>query len=114
MEELPQEPHALQLPVGQEELLLPGRALVDVEAGEDSLLHQLAIEMNLAVPGPLELLEDDLVHARPGVDQRGRDDRERAPLLDVPRGAEEALRLVEGVRVHAPREDLSARRDDGV
>jgi hypothetical protein len=103
-----------QHPLGEEQLFLARRALVDVEAREDALLHQLAIQVDLAVARALELLEDDLVHARARVDERRRDDGERAALLDVARGAEEALRLVQRVRVDAAGEDLAARRDDGV
>ena len=59
------------------------------------------------VAGALELLEDDLVHAGAGVDQRGGDDGERAAALDVPRGAEEALGLLQRVGVDAAGEDLA-------
>src|SRR5262249_61414603 len=97
MQEPSEEPHALEDPLRQEELFLARRAPVDVEAGEDALLHELAIEVDLAVARALELFEDHLVHARARVDERGRHDRERAALLDVARGAEEALRLVEAV-----------------
>src|SRR5207247_8646971 len=96
-----EDPGALEDPLREQQLLLAGRALVDVEAGEDPLLHQLAIEVDLAVAGALELLEDHLVHAGAGVDERYRDDRERPALLDIARRAEEALRLVELVRVDA-------------
>jgi len=64
---------------------------LNVDGGEDALLGQLAVEDELAVAGPLELFVNDVVHARPGVDQAGADDRERAALLDVSGGAEEAL-----------------------
>jgi hypothetical protein len=37
-------------------------------------------------------VENHFVHAAAGIDQRGRDDGERAALLDVARGAEEAFR----------------------
>src|SRR3989442_9477586 len=53
-----------------------------------------------------ELLEDHLVHARSGVDQRGRHNGERAARLDVAGRAEEPLRLLERVRIDAARQDL--------
>src|SRR5438105_4718665 len=56
---------------------------------------------DLGIAGALELLEEDLVPARVGVDERGGDDGERAALLDVARGAHEALGLVQRVRVDA-------------
>src|SRR5215217_4393924 len=45
-----------------------------VEGAEDAALGQLAVQADLHVPGALELLEDDLVHPRPGVDERGGQD----------------------------------------
>jgi len=45
--------------------------------------------VDLAVAGALEFLEDHLVHAAAGVDQRGGNDRQRAAFLDVARRAEE-------------------------
>src|SRR5829696_514487 len=58
-----------QLLLRQQQLLLAGRGGVDVQGGEDAALGQLAVQADLHVPGALELLEDDLVHPRPGVDQ---------------------------------------------
>ena len=63
--------------------------------------------MQLHVAGALELLVDDFVHPRAGVDQRRGDDRQRAAFLEVPRGAEEPLRPLQRVRVEAAGEDLS-------
>ena len=48
--------------------------------------------MDFHVAGAFELFEDDVIHARAGVDQGGGDDRQRAPFFDVTRGTEEALR----------------------
>ena len=70
--------------------------------------------MNFHVAGALEFFEDDVVHARPGVDERRRHDGERAALLDVARGAEEALWFLQRIRVEAARQHLARRRDDGV
>src|SRR3712207_7529420 len=53
------------------------RSRGDVERGVDALLGQRAVELDLAVAGPLELLEDHVVHPRPGLDQRRGDDRQR-------------------------------------
>src|SRR6266540_827418 len=108
--------HAAQLPgdhqlfLAEQQLLLAGRGGVHVEGGEDAALRELAVQPHLHVPGALELLEDHLVHARAGVDQRRRQDGERAALLQVPRRAEEALGRVQGRGVDAAGEDLAARR----
>ena len=83
-------------------------------AGIDAALGDLAIEHELHVARALELLEDHLVHARARLDQRRRDDRERAALLDVARGAEELLRLLHRLRVQTAGHDLAAVRDHGV
>ena len=75
---------SLRVPVG-----------VDVDGREDALVGQLAVEADLHVAGALELLEDDLVHARAGVDQRRGEDGERAAELDVAGRAEELLGRVQ-------------------
>src|SRR5205823_528160 len=72
------------------------------------------VEMNLAVARALELLEDHVVHARAGVNEGRRDDRERTALLDVARRAEEALRALQGVGINTAGENLAGWRDDGV
>ena len=78
--------------------------------GKDPLLGELPIEDELAVARPLELLVDHVVHARAGIHEARGDDRERATLLDVPGGAEEALRRIKGDRVDAAGKCSSGRR----
>ena len=51
---------------------------------------------------------------RAGVDQGGREDRQRAALFDVSGGAEESLGLLQRVGVHAAGQDLAGVRDFGV
>src|SRR5262249_45384210 len=53
----------------KELFLLAGSALRDVHGREDAALEQAAVENDLGVPGPLELLEDHFVHSRTGIDQ---------------------------------------------
>ena len=61
---------------GVEQLFFAARArLRDVDRRPDAAVGQLAVEHQLHVAGALELLEDQLVHAAAGVDQRGADDR---------------------------------------
>ena len=78
------------------------------------LSDDLAVEDDLRVAGALELLEDHLVHARAGIDQRGRDDGQRAAFLDVAGRAEEALRALQGVGVDAAGQHLAGGRHDRV
>ena len=99
---------------GMQQLFLARAALLDVDRREHAAIGQLAIEVDLEVAGALELLEDHFVHARAGVDQRGRDDRQRAAFFDVARRAEEALRPLQRVAVDAARQHLARRRHDGV
>ena len=62
----------------------------------------------------LKLFEDDLVHARAGVDERRGDNGQRAAFFDVAGRAKEALWLVQRVRVHTTGQDLARRRNHGV
>ena len=91
---LAQHPDATQLPLINEQLLLAGARLVDVDGRKDPALHQFAIEVDLEVSGALELLEDHIIHPRTGVDQGGADDGQTTALLDVARCTEEPLGLL--------------------
>jgi hypothetical protein len=107
LQHLAQHPGPVQLLVGEEQLLLAGARAQEVHGGEDAPVGELAVEVDLHVPRALELLEDDVVHAGAGVDERRGQDGERASLLHVAGGAEEALGLLQGVGVepageHAP------------
>src|SRR3989338_787069 len=101
-----QDPDPLEVGIGNQELFLTGGALVDVEAGEDPLLEELAVKHDLAIACAFELLENYFVHARAGVDQGRRDDRQRAAFLDLAGRTEETLRLMERVRINTSPQDL--------
>src|SRR5579885_1399815 len=103
-------PHDLQFVRREQDLFLAGTGRVDIDRREDPLVREPAVELELHVAGALELLEDDLVHPRAGVDQRGREDRQRAAVLDVARGTEEPLRRVQRGAVDTTGEDATARR----
>src|SRR5690606_21605207 len=91
----------------QEELVAQRDDAFDVDGGEDATLRDLAVQHDLRVPGPLELLEDHLVAAAPRLGQHDSDDGE-APspglLRDVARRAEEALRLLQRSAVDPARQ----------
>ena len=70
--------------------------------------------MDFHVAGALELFVDHVVHARAGVDQRGGNDGERAAFLDVAGRAEETLRALQRIRIHAAGQHLAGCRHDGV
>src|SRR6476660_1157723 len=64
--------------VRTEELVFTTRAAGrDIDRGEDSFLGKRPIQLDFAVTGALELLEDDVVHAGSSLDESGRDDGER-------------------------------------
>src|SRR5215813_4479013 len=111
---LAEQPDLLKLVLLQEELLLAGARLLDVDGGEDALVHEAAVEVHLHVAGALELLEDHVVHARARVDEGSGHDGERAPLLHVAGGGEEAPGALQRVGVETAGEDLARRRDDRV
>ena len=77
---------------GQQQFLAARARFLDVDRGIDARLGQAAVEHDLHVAGALELLENHLVHARAGVDQRGGDDGQRAGFLGLARGGENLAR----------------------
>src|SRR6185503_10601772 len=83
----PQRIHAVDL-VRPEELLLAARAArPNVDRRIDALLGESTIELDLTVARALELLEDHVVHARAGFDERRRDDRQRSAARRLRNGA---------------------------
>src|SRR6187401_1719381 len=66
-----------------------------VDGGEYAAVRERAVQHDLAVARPLELLEDQIVHARSRLDERGREDRHRSSILHVSRHAEELTRDLE-------------------
>jgi hypothetical protein len=78
--------------LGQEQFLAPRARFLDVDGGIDARLGQAAIKHDFHVAGALELLENDFVHARAGIDQRGGDDGQRTGLLGLAGGGENLAR----------------------
>ncbi len=107
VQDLAQHPHLLELIGLRQQLFLAGARAVDVDRREDALLGDAPVEMDFAVAGALELLVDHVVHLRARVDEGGGEDREAAAFLDIARGAEEALRPLQRVRVDAARQHLA-------
>src|SRR5690606_20236025 len=98
----------------EEQLLVTGRRGLHVDGREHPAGGEAPVELELHVPGALELLEDDLVHAAAGLDERRGEDREAAALLEVAGRPEELLRRVEGAGVEAARGGPTGRRDGQV
>src|SRR3984893_13276005 len=107
IENTPQHVHFLQDVGGHQQFLLAGAGARDVDCGVSPFVGDLAVENDFRIAGALEFLEDHFVHARDGIDKRSRDDRQRAALLDIARGAKESLRALQGIGVDAAGEVLS-------
>src|SRR6185312_15995645 len=94
----------------QQQFFLPRAGTVHVDGGINALLDEPAIEVEFAVAGSLELLEDHLVHAAAGIDEGGGENGQAAAFLDVAGGAKEPLRLLHGVGIETAGEQLAAAR----
>ncbi len=70
--------------------------------------------MHFHVAGALEFLVDHLVHLRAGFDQRGGENGQRTAFLDIARGTEETLGLLQRMGVDTTGQDLAGARDHGV
>ena len=114
IEDAAQDIHLLEDVRRHEQLFLAGAGARDVDRREGALVGDLAVENDFRIAGAFELFENHLVHARAGVDQRGRDDGQRAALLDIARGAEEALRPLQRIGVDAAGQHLAGGGNDGV
>ena len=114
LDDLSQDPDAIEGERVEEEFFFARARSRDVEAWEGAAFHEFAVEVEFAVAGAFEFFEDDFVHARAGVDEGGRDDGERSAVFDVSCSAEEALWFVQGVGVDAAGEDFARGWDDGV
>src|ERR1700738_4301363 len=107
IEDAAQDVHLLELLRLREQFFLARTRTRDVDCREGALVGNLTIEDELGVARALELLEDHFVHARAGVDQRGRDDGERAALFDVTCRTEEALRTLQRIGVDTAGQHLA-------
>src|SRR5690606_23271808 len=96
------------------QLFLAGAALQQINRREDATVGELAVQVHFTVTRALELFKDHLVHLAAGIDQRRGDNREAAAFFDVTRRAEEPLRTMQRVTVHAAGQDLTAGRNDRV
>src|ERR1700712_3900054 len=114
MQQLAQNPHALQLVVGGQQLFAAGAGAVDVDGREHALFGDLAIQRQFHVAGAFEFFVDHFVHLRAGFNQRGSDDGQRAAFFDVRSRTEETLWFFQRVGVDTTGQYLAGARDDGV
>jgi hypothetical protein len=114
IEHLAQDPDAVKLIILEQELLFPGPGAIDINSREDPLVDQPTIEMDFHITGAFELFKDDLVHATPGIHQRGRDNGETAAFLNVTGRPKKAFGFLQRVGVNTPLQHFPTRRHDGV
>src|ERR1035437_2843613 len=74
-EHLSEHPYAAEVFLRDQQFFFPRPALQNVDRREYATICQLPVQVDLEVARALELLEDYLVHARAGIDERGGDDR---------------------------------------
>src|SRR5689334_12775930 len=87
--------------LAREKFFLSARAaLRDVDGGEKTAIRMLPVENQFHVSSPFELLQDQLVHARSGIDQRGGNDRKRSAFFDLARCSEHLARNFQGARIN--------------
>ena len=101
----------VQVVLRDQQLVAARAALENIDRGIYALVADFAIEHDLHVSRALELLEDQLVHAAPRINERGGDDGERAGLLGVARGGENLARDFQRAAVHAAGHRASAAGD---
>ena len=103
MEELAQNPNALKLIFRGEEIFPTRTGTANVDGREHALFGNAPLEVKFLVSRALKLFVDDLIHFRARFDQGRGDDGQAAAFLDIPSGAKEALRALEGVGIYPPR-----------
>ncbi|CAB4716466.1 unannotated protein [freshwater metagenome] len=86
---------------------MPGGRTVNINRRVDPTLCCSTIESKFHISGPLELLEDDLVHFGIGVDESSCQNRQRATLFNIPGCSKEALGWVQGTSVEATTHDAA-------
>src|SRR3982750_1445560 len=82
LQRLAESPDDGQLLGIEQQLLLAGTGRVDVHGGEHPAVRDLAVQLQLGVPGRLVLLEDHRVTGRTGLHHGGGDDGQGAAVLD--------------------------------
>ena len=97
-----------QLPRLQQQLFAPGAGQENIDRRINALIADFAVQHHFHVAGAFEFLEDQLVHAAAGFDQRGGDDGERASFFGVARGRENFARNFHGAGVDTAAHGASA------
>lgn len=78
--------------VSEQKLFIPGAAFTEIDGRKYPLVGHFTVQYDLGVARTLELLEDHLVHAASGIDERRGDDRQRTTTFDITRRTENFAR----------------------
>ena len=92
-----------------EEVVATGRGKHQVHRRKDSLVGQVAVQLQFHVAGSLELFEDDIVHLGSCLRKGGGQNGERTAILDIPGRTEETFGFLQGIGVHTTGQDLTGR-----
>src|SRR5581483_2620187 len=96
-----------------EQFFLARAGARDVKGWKNALVREIAVEVNLHVASTFEFLENDVVHAAAGFDQRRGDDGQAATFLNIAGRAKKALRFLQSIRFDAAAHDFAAARLHG-
>ena len=76
-------------------------------AGKVRRSDKFAVENDFRIAGAFEFFENHFVHAAAGIDQSGRDNRERAAFFDIARRAKETLGALQRIGIDAAGQNLA-------
>ena len=111
-QEATQYPHAVEGVLLEQQVVATSARRHNVDRGEDALVAELAVELQLHVAGTLEFLKDHLVHLAASLNEGCGDDGETASVLNVARSAKEALGTLQGIGVNTTTQNLATGRSD--
>src|SRR4051812_543525 len=93
----------------EQEFFFARAGTVDVDRRPNALIDKFTVEVKFHVARALELLENDIVHTRAGIDEGSGENREASSLFEVSGRPEKALRLVQSVRIDTTGEYFARR-----
>ena len=111
-QEATQYPHAVEGVLLEQQVVATSARRHNVDRGEDALVAELAVELQLHVAGTLEFLKDHLVHLAASLNEGCGDDGETASVLNVARSAKESLGTLQGIGVNTTTQNLATGRSD--
>src|SRR4051794_27466069 len=93
----------------EQEFFFAGARTIHVDRRPNALIDEFTVEVKFHVARALKLLENDIVHARAGIDEGRGENGKASSLFEVSGRPEKALRLVQRVRIDTAGENLTRR-----